>query len=221
MTRNLFFAVAMLAAALNLAASAARGQVQYWIHQLGTNQDDWAWALAPDGAGGAFVAGPTWGSLGGPNAWVRSDAWLARYDAAGDRLCIRQFGTNEHDWASALAPDGAGGAFVAGQTEGSLGGPNAGQIDAWLARYDAAGNRLSIRQFGTNASDWASALAPDGAGGAFVAGQTQGSLGGPSAGGYDAWLARWGPCYADCNGDGVLNLADFGCFKTRFALGCP
>jgi hypothetical protein len=27
--------------------------------------------------------------------------------------------------------------------------------------------------------------------------------------------------YADCNGDSVLNLADFGCFQTRFALGCP
>jgi hypothetical protein len=30
-----------------------------------------------------------------------------------------------------------------------------------------------------------------------------------------------GQPYADCNGDGVLNLADFGCFQTRFALGCP
>jgi hypothetical protein len=27
--------------------------------------------------------------------------------------------------------------------------------------------------------------------------------------------------YADCNGDGVRNLADFGCFQTKFALGCP
>ncbi|MCC6661789.1 MAG: S8 family serine peptidase [Phycisphaerales bacterium] len=27
------------------------------------------------------------------------------------------------------------------------------------------------------------------------------------------------PCYPDCNGDGALNLADFGCFQTKFALG--
>jgi choice-of-anchor B domain-containing protein len=27
--------------------------------------------------------------------------------------------------------------------------------------------------------------------------------------------------YADCNGDGVLGLADFGCFQTKFAVGCP
>lgn len=29
------------------------------------------------------------------------------------------------------------------------------------------------------------------------------------------------PCYPDCNHDGVLNLADFGCFQTRFALSDP
>ncbi len=27
--------------------------------------------------------------------------------------------------------------------------------------------------------------------------------------------------YADCNMDGLLNIADFGCFQTKFALGCP
>ena len=27
-----------------------------------------------------------------------------------------------------------------------------------------------------------------------------------------------GTCYADCNADGVRNIADFGCFQTRFAL---
>ena len=30
-----------------------------------------------------------------------------------------------------------------------------------------------------------------------------------------------GEPYADCNGDGARNLADFACFTTKFALGCP
>ena len=29
------------------------------------------------------------------------------------------------------------------------------------------------------------------------------------------------PCYPDCNADGALNLSDFGCFTTKFALGDP
>ena len=28
-------------------------------------------------------------------------------------------------------------------------------------------------------------------------------------------------CYPDCNADGLLNLADFGCFTTKFATGDP
>ncbi len=27
--------------------------------------------------------------------------------------------------------------------------------------------------------------------------------------------------YADCNADGLLTIADFGCFQTKFVLGCP
>ena len=49
------------------------------------------------------------------------------------------------------------------------------------------------------------------------------------AGSVSAWhIARWGcplppggACYPDCNADGTRNLADFGCFQTKFALGCP
>lgn len=40
---------------------------------------------------------------------------------------------------------------------------------------------------------------------------------------FGCFQTRWafGNTYADCNGDGALNVADFGCFLTRFALGCP
>ena len=137
-----------------------------------------------------MVAGQTYGSLGGPNAgWT--DVFLTRYDSAGERLWIRQFGTSTYDYATALAPDGAGGVMVAGLTWGSLGGPSAGEADAYLARYDDAGDRLWIRQFGTTASESARALAPDGAGGVMVAGHTAGSLGGPHLGSGDAFLARY------------------------------
>ena len=161
-----------------------------WIRQFGTSASEGAGALAPDGAGGVFVAGWTRGDLGGPSAG-ESDIFLARYDSEGDRLWIRQFGTSSTDGANALAPDGAGGVMVAGFTHGSLGGPRAGGMDAWIARYDGAGNRLWIRQFGTSGDERASALAPDGAGGVMVAGRTIGSLGGPWAGGNDAFLARY------------------------------
>ena len=161
-----------------------------WIRQFGTGDFSYARALAPDGAGGVMVAGYTLGSLGGPNAG-ETDVFLARYDSAGNRIWIRQFGTSRFDRALALAPDGVGGVMVAGETLGSLGGPNADGYDAFLARYDNEGNQLWIRQFGTSGHDNASALAPDGAGGVVVVGATQGSLVWPSMEDWDAWLARY------------------------------
>ena len=163
---------------------------QLWIRQFGTSSDDYAYALAPDGVGGVIVAGTTEGDLAGPNAGFE-DAFLARYAIAGNRLWIRQFGTSATDSAFALAPDGAGGVIVAGYTHGSLGGPQAGFGDAFLARYDGAGNRLWIRQFGTSTTDFAKALAPDGVGGVMLAGYTLGSLGGPNAGQEDVFLVRY------------------------------
>jgi hypothetical protein len=179
-----------VALALTLAALPAAAQGQLWLHQLGTNANDFSRAAAPDGAGGVYASGSTEGSLGGPNAGL-DDAWLARRDGAGNPIWIRQVGTSGSDNAAALAPDGAGGLYVCGFTTGSLVGINAGAEDAWLARYDSAGNQSWVRQLGTSAGDVARAVTPDGAGGVFVIGYSGGSLGGTSAGSDDAWLARY------------------------------
>ena len=136
------------------------------------------------------MTGVTLGNIGGPSAGVW-DAWLARYDSAGNQLWVRQLGTSLEDNARAAAPDGSGGMYVGGQTRGSLGGPNAGGDDAWLARYDSAGNQIWIRQLGTSYTDGLEAAAPDGANGVYVGGSTQGSLGAPNAGSVDAWLAHY------------------------------
>lgn len=161
-----------------------------WLRQLGTGANDRAFGAAADGAGGVYVCGTTLGSLGGPSAGDY-DAWVARYDAAGSQLWVRQLGGAGLESASAAASGGAGGVIVGGLTASSLGGPFAGIVDAFVARYDAAGGLSWVRQLGTNANDQVLAAASDGAGGAFVAGVTHGNLGGAHAGLGDAWLARY------------------------------
>lgn len=157
---------------------------QLWSRQLGSWSWDWIFAAASDGAGGVIVGGRTDAGLSAPTVGA-SDAWLARYDGLGNQVWIRQFGTNRNDFVYAAVPDGSGGVFVGGYTEGSLGGPNGGSNnpDAWLARYDAAGAQLWIRQFGTSESDYLRAIASDGSGGVIAGGFTSGSVGG--------WLARY------------------------------
>jgi hypothetical protein len=104
---------------------------------------------------------------------------------------LKQVGTSQDDRAFAVSADLDGGTFVAGETEGNFGGPNAGQHDAWLARYDSSGGELWVRQLGSTWTDSALTVATTTDGGAVVGGWTFGDLATPNAGLFDAWLARF------------------------------
>jgi hypothetical protein len=166
------------------------GGNRVWVQQIGSNSNESAVALAPDGSGGVYISGGTSSSLAGPMAGI-TDAWFARYDSAGNQTWIRQLGSNRSDGAGALASDGSGGVYVGGSTDGALGGAHVGDSYVWLARYDGAGNQFWIRQFGSYGGDYAFHAAPDGTGGVYVSGRAGGPLGGPSAGDDDVWVARY------------------------------
>ncbi|MFM9995592.1 MAG: SBBP repeat-containing protein [Phycisphaerales bacterium] len=195
----------------------SRGQL-LWGRQFGTPQLDTGRALSADGLGGAFIAGSTQGMMAGS---VFGGAWLARYDTMGTQLSIMQFGGGPAGSVEAVAADGLGGAFLAGTTTGSLGGPNAGGNDVWVARILGGTGVAWIDQFGSSAYEEPFALALAGPGSVFAAGYTQGNLA-PGGGGFnDAWLARYDTCYPDCTGDGAQTVADFGCFQGKYVLGDP
>jgi hypothetical protein len=187
---------------------------------MGTGGSDIALSAIADGSGGVYVGGETTGSLGGPNAGF-GDAWVARYDGSGDEQWMRQLGTDLTDGVTALAPNGSGGVFLTGATQGSFAAPNAGFGDVFLASYDGAGNALGLQQLGTPKPDHPQAAAADGSGGVFVGGYTEGNLGGPNAGGMDAWLMRFGECGATlpyCNAS-ATSIA--GCRAALSAAGSP
>ena len=192
---------------------------ELWVRQIGTAQSDAAQAATPDGEGGVFIAGYTAGILG-PFGNGRSDGFVARYTAAGDKLWLTQVGSPSADSAYAVAPDGEGGAFVSGYTMGPLGGPFKGAFDGYLARLDANGNQTDAVQIGTPGFDYTYALVNAGPGRVFVAGYTNGALEAPNIGFHDAYTALFGePCIPDCEADGDLDIDDFICYQTLFALG--
>lgn len=158
----------------------------------------------------------TAGNLFAQNAGS-ADIFVARYDSAGNQIWGRQLGTSDSEYALALAPDGAGGTFLSGPAYGSLFAANLGGEDVWLARYNPEGVLLSGHQFGTSAPDVAWTAASDGAGGVFAAGNTIGSLGGPNAGGKDAWFARFAlRVYGDLDGDCQVGLSDLATLLSHF-----
>src|SRR5262245_5844744 len=86
----------------------------------------------------------------------------------------RQIGTATVDYSSGVAVDAASNAYISGYTYGDLGGPNSGDYDAFLSKYDGAGSLLWSHQIGTANTDWSHGVAVDAAGNAYFSGHTSG-----------------------------------------------
>ena len=162
---------------------------QIWFTQLGSTNSDSCLAVASDGAGGAFACGSTDGDLGGPNL-PSAAGWLAHFDATGSMTWIRQLNSGASDSATGLVQDGTGGIYACGVTKGDLFGFGGGDLDAWLARFDAGGNTLWGLQWGSGNPESATSVALNGVDGVFVAGNTTGILGGSATGSTDVWVTR-------------------------------
>ena len=167
-----------------------------WTRQLGSTVHDGVRAVSVDHQGHVFVAGVTLGALPGHSSSGSDDAFVRRYDANGGLVWSRQLGTSLNDQAFAVSADADGSVAVAGYTAGTLPGQmNLGGQDAFVRRYDGAGNELWTRQFGTlSDSDHAygTSVSPDGR--IFVAGATRWALPGqPHAGEFDAFVRAYDP----------------------------
>ena len=86
--------------------------------------------------------------------------------------------------------------YITGYTYGSLdtNATNAGEVDAFLAKYDSSGNKQWTRQLGTNTSDYANGVAIDSNNNVYISGYPSGSLDtNATAGGVDAFLVKYTP----------------------------
>ncbi len=163
-----------------------------WARQTGSTANDLGSGIAVDAAGNLFITGSTQSSLSGANAGGY-DNFLAKYDAAGNLLWLRQSGTPADDSANSIALDRDGNVYLTGYTAGNLGGPLLGSFDIFLSKYDTSGNLLWSRQTGTPGADFATGVSIDGTGNAYITGYTSGSLGRANAGNFDIFLAKYDP----------------------------
>lgn len=174
---------------------------ELWTKQFGGGggADDVGYAVAADRTG-IYVAGyilgglPGQGTVGAANA----DAFVRKYDAAGNELWTRQFGTLDIEKAYGVAID-ASGLYVAGETGGEL-ATRVGGSDYFLRKYDAAGNALWTRQFGTTTTDgggYGGGVAVNSSG-VYVTGSTSGTFPGQTkiGGLWDSFLQKF-----DLNGN--------------------
>ena len=163
-----------------------------WLKQWGTGNADTGHAAACDASGNVYVSGYSTGALYGPRNGNR-DLFLAKYAGDGTFLWGKQTGSLETDQAYGMVVDSSGNVFITGEAGGSLyGNPYAGGSDAFLAKYDPAGNELWTTQLGTVNDDIAQAAAIDASGGVYMVGWTTGDFDGyVNQGLSDVFIAKY------------------------------
>src|SRR4029079_4264682 len=178
-----------------------------------------ATGVAVDGPGNAYVVGETFSNqttfpiVGGPGlTYARNgDVFIAKVNAAGTSLVYSGYiGGDQRDFASGVAIDSTGNAYVVGYTGSTelsfpvTVGPDIsenGDIDAFVAKVNTTGSALVYCGYiGGLAKDYGRGIAVDGSGNAYVVGDTASNqtsfpvAGGPdltyNGGDSDAFVAK-------------------------------
>jgi hypothetical protein len=209
----------------------AAGSALVYSTYLGGSDTDSGRGIAVDPSGNAYVTGNT-RSTDFPTASPFQtatggtfDAFVAKLNAAGSALVYSTYlGGSGDDRGSRIALDASGNAYVVGITNSTnfptvnpLQAANAGDRDAFVAKFNATGsNLLSSTYFGGSGSDYGMGIALDGSGNVYVIGGTSSSdfptanPRQPANGGLDdvfvAKIANGTPPPGDFNADGRADI---------------
>jgi hypothetical protein len=161
-----------------------------WVTLLGSAESattpgisDYANGVATDPQGNIYVAADVYGSFGGQTSAGLDDFGIAKFDATGKSLWVRQVGSPSIDEPLAVAVDAAGDVYAAGTTQGDFDGhPSSGDHDVVVVEYDTNGTKGWSRQIGGPGSDVATGIALDAAGKPVLAGNTDGDFDGLTSG---------------------------------------
>jgi hypothetical protein len=157
---------------------------------LGTAEPDEGYGVSADGLGNVYLSGTTSGSLAEPDSGTIC-AFVAKYDAAGTLLWLRQLGSSSGAGSYGVSADAVGNVYISGFTVGDLGGPSAGVQDAFISKYNSTGTLLWSSQIGTGLADYSFGVSTNDLGSVYFSGITRGDLAGPNVGGFnDAFLAK-------------------------------
>lgn len=132
-------------------------------------------ALIDAGSGALVIGGVTEGELEPGEKAGGADIFLARYEADRSLTWLRQIGSDADDILTAVARDAEGALYAVGHTDGLLGDAAFGKADIVIAKFDAGGTPIWIRQYGSTENDLAFACAAVGST-LYVGGSTAGKF---------------------------------------------
>ncbi|MGR6088039.1 MAG: SBBP repeat-containing protein [Arcticibacter sp.] len=153
-----------------------------WAKSAGGTSIDIANSITTDAIGNVFVCGyfqsPTivFGTTTLTNVANGYNYFVVKYDAAGNVLWAKSAGGSGYESANGIATDASGNVIVAGyfsSSSFSIGSTtlnNAGNFDAFIAKYDGSGNVLWAKYANGLYLDQANAVTTDVSGNIYVTG---------------------------------------------------
>ena len=167
-----------------------------WQTLIGSTGKDLIRSVTTDSQGYVYVAGNTDGNLAATNGGGM-DGFVVKYTSNGALVWKAQIPAAESDpWHNnsnaQVAVDSVGNVYITGTTSVSIGGVSypGGIQCGYLAKLDANGNNLWVKEFGDNAEVHVAGLAFTPSGNITVVGDTYASLNGqPYQGGYADWFS--------------------------------
>ncbi|MBL7923144.1 MAG: hypothetical protein JNL88_03000 [Bacteroidia bacterium] len=214
--RNKVFSVFLLLITMQLPAQVPS---YVWARMLSGNVESIQRGVVTDAAGNVYVTGVFFGTVDfDPGPAVNAltpvpygcNAYIARYDAAGNFVWVRNVPINASYGNNSIAIDPSGNLYIAGYFTGTSvdfdPGPgvcsvaSAGGNDSYLLKLDANGNFIWVRTLGAAGDDRANEVICDPAGNVFLCGNFSATVDfdpGPgnaplsSAGATDIYLAKF------------------------------
>lgn len=157
-----------------------------WVFSGGGSGHDKTRAVTTDRAGNVFLASECVGdAMFGDQQHKTAgemDMCLTKLDAAGKPLWVSGFGGSKTDRAYGVITDAAGNAYVTGHfdsTDAMANGekvPNAGNFDAFTAKFAPDGKLLWVRVKGGESSDYGHGIAIDSKGHVVITGAIGGQF---------------------------------------------
>ncbi|MFX0054821.1 MAG: SBBP repeat-containing protein [Candidatus Hermodarchaeota archaeon] len=177
---------------------------------VGGAESDYASSIAIDSWGNAFVTGrtessdfPTVNTFGSTNTGGSGGCFVFKLSADGSELLYSTLiGGTESEDASSIAVDSSGNAFVTGRTTSpdfpivnAFGDIIQGGSECFVFKLSADGSELLYSTFiGGVESDYASSIAIDSSGNAFVTGNTE-SSDFPTVNAFNETIGGWTDCF--------------------------
>jgi hypothetical protein len=156
-----------------------------WDKTFGGNNIDLLSSLKQTSDGGYILGGSSTSGISGDKSEANKgfdDYWIIKLDANGNKIWDKTFGGNMREGLTALQQTSDGGYILGGTSNSGINGDKSqaliGEIDYWIVKLDANGNKTWDKTFGGINEDGIRALQQTSDGGYILGGSSDSGISG-------------------------------------------